>query len=72
MTTEKQRAIDIGHDMANLLLAWRPEFSSEDVASAIMYALERYSIEIEGSGETSLRTCLFLLRDKIDHRIMSI
>lgn len=72
MATEKQEAIDIGHDMADLLLAWRPGFGSSDVASAIMYALEHYSIQIEGSGETGLRTCLFLLKDKIDQRIMSI
>ena len=71
MTTEKQ-AIDIGHDMADLLLAWRPQFSSSDVASAIMHALEHYSVELEGPGETGLRTCLFQLKDKIDHRIMLI
>ena len=73
MATDK-KAIDVGHDIADLLLAWRPNRrgSSEDVALAIMYALERYSIEVEGPGETLLRGSLVELRDGIDRRLMAI
>ena len=68
----EKKAIDVGHEMADLLLAWRPELSSGDVASAVMHALERYSIQLEGSRESGLRGCLFELKDRIDKRIMSI
>ena len=69
---KEKKAIDVGHEMADLLLAWRPEMNCQDVTSAIMHALERYSIEIEGPGETGLRTCLFELNNNIENRIMSI
>lgn len=69
---QEKEAIDVGDEMANLLLAWRPEMNGEDVASAIMHALERYSITIEGSGESGLRSCLYALKEKSDNRIRSI
>ena len=58
--------------MARLLLAHHPQMDGPDVASAIMHALERYSIQLEGPGETGLRTCLFELQSKIDQRLKSI
>ena len=70
--TNQKKAIDVGHEMANLLVEWRPDMNREDVASAIIHALLRYSITIEGSGESGLRSCLFALRDKIDEEIKSI
>ena len=69
---QHKRAIDVGHAMAELLLEWRPNMDGEDVASAIMHALERYSIELEGPGETGMRTCLFRLKAKVNERIMSL
>ena len=70
----KQRAIDVGRKMADLLKEWRPKIrgSDADVASAVMHALERYSIELEGPSESGLRVCLFSLSEKIDERIKSI
>ena len=67
-----KEAIDVGYEIAALLLAWRPETNSEDVSTAIMHALERYSIEIEGSGEAGLRGCLQSLNAKIEERRRSI
>ena len=67
-----KEAIDVGHEIAELLLAWRPEMSAEDVADAIMHALERYSIEIEGPGEIGLRSCLYRLSEGIAARHRSI
>lgn len=58
--------------MAELLLQWRPKFDGDDVSSAIMHALERYSIALEGSGEMGLLTCLRSLEQKIEGRIRSI
>lgn len=73
MTIEKSsEAIDVGHAMAKLLLEWRPNFSRDDVNRAIMHALERYSITIEGSNEAELAACLHDLKEKIDRRVMSI
>ena len=69
---QDKRAIDVGHEMATLLAQWRPEMNAEDVSDAIMHAMERYSITLEGPGETGLRSCLFSLKDKIDERIRSI
>lgn len=72
VSDKNKEAIDVGYEMARLLLEWRPEMSGEDVASAIMHALERYSIELEGPGETGLRVCLFKLREMIEERNRSI
>lgn len=49
---QEEKAIDIGHEMAELLVQWRPEMNGEDVARAVMHALERYSMSLEGSGES--------------------
>ena len=57
---------------ANLLLDWRPGMSSEDVASAVMSALEKYSIEIEGPGESGMRGILVHLKEKCDQRWQGI
>ena len=44
-------AMDVGHEIAAILKAWRPDMDhSEDVGSAIGHALERYSIDVEGPG----------------------
>ena len=40
---EVKTAMDVGYEMADLLLAWQHGMSHEDVADAIMYALQRYS-----------------------------
>ena len=59
---KEKEAIDVGHKMSQVLLEWRPEMNAEDIASAIMHALEDYSTTIEGSGESGLRACLFTSR----------
>lgn len=69
---QDKQAIDVGHEMAKLLVEWRPDISGEDVASAIMHTLEHYSITLEGASESGMRSCLFRLRDKIDQRIKSL
>ena len=55
-----------------MLQAWRPDMDSEDVASALMHALEWYSINVEGPGETKLRGCLYELQEKVKARMMAI
>ena len=69
---KEKEAIDVRHEISQVLLEWRPEMNAENVVSAIMHALEDYSITIEGSGESGLRACLFALKEKSDNRIRSI
>ena len=69
---QEEKAIDIGHEMAELLVQWRPEMNGEDVARAVMHALERYSMSLEGSGESGIRSCLFNLKDMVESRIRSL
>ena len=71
MTDKASR--DIGLEIANSFTEWRPEKGAGDeIASAIMTALERYSIKLEGSGESNLSSCLYELRRRIDERLRSI
>ncbi len=51
---QDKKAIDIGHEMAELLVQRRPEMNGKDVASTTMHALERYAISLEGSGESRI------------------
>ena len=69
---QDKRPIDVGHEITALLQDWRPEMDADAVTDAIMHALERYSINLEGGSETGMRSCLFRLRDKIDQRIRSL
>ena len=62
---------EIGAVLGNQLATWRPEANAEDVTQAIMVALERYSIQTEGSGEGGLRTIIFRLREGLDARLKS-
>ena len=64
--------VDIGKEMANLLVEWRPQMAPQDIAKAIMHALERYSIELEGSGESGLSSCMYELENKLEERRRSI
>ena len=64
--------VDIGKEMANLLVEWRPQMAPQDIAKAIMYALERYSIDLEGSGEGGLSSCMYELENKLEERRRSI
>ena len=70
--SEEREAIDVGHEMADLLLAWRPEMNPTDVVDAIMHALERYSTRIEGPGELGLASCIRKLKKALDDRHRSI
>ena len=63
---------DVGKEMGDLLLAWRPKMSPEDVADALMSALEFYSMGLEGPSEVGLRSGLYRLTDRIEARHRSI
>ena len=67
MTVTKETS-RISVEIANLLA----ELNGEDVASAIIMALEKWSIALEDSSETQLRGCLVDLEEKIEKRHMSI
>ena len=69
---QEEKAIDVGHEMAELLVQWQPEMNGEDVARAVMHALERYSISLEGSGESGILSCMFNLKDVVESRIRSL
>ena len=49
--SEDERAMDVGQEIANLLLILEPKMEPEDIVGALMHALERYSIELEGASE---------------------
>ena len=46
--SEERTAVDVGRDMGDLLILWQPDMDGEQVASAIMSALEHYSSDREG------------------------
>ena len=69
---QEKKAIDVGHEMGDILIEWRPTINGEDVASAIIHALLHYSIELEGGSESGMSSCLFRLKAKIDEQIRSI
>ena len=73
MTTE-QSDIEVGCAMADILVEWRPgpEIADGDIAGAIMHALERYSITLEGPREAGLASCFFELERMIEERRRSI
>ena len=69
MTANGKRPIDVGREIAAILTRWRPEEgSAEDVASAIMHALERYNINVAPSMESELRTIFVRLSKLMDER----
>ena len=69
---QEKKAIDVGDEIAEILLKWRPDIVGEDVASAIMYALEHYSETIEEGSEVGMGSCLFKLQAMVENRIMSL
>lgn len=71
-TKKHQNTKKIGYEIATILKEWRPDMNHEDIASALIHALERLSIEVENSGESKLAATLFRLKEKIDERMMSI
>ena len=68
MSGQDKEAIDVGYEIAKLLLDWRPEMGHEDVATAIMQPLERYSIDNQNSNESELRTIFGYLERMIEER----
>ena len=66
------KAIEIGHLMANHLLAWRPAMASEDVALALMHAMERYSIKTQGPDESGLRGIINHLQEALPKRLRAM
>ena len=48
-------AMDVGGDIAALLLAWRPEIGSDDLANALIHAVHKCSIALEGVREGGLQ-----------------
>ena len=69
---QQKQPIDVGEEIAQLLMQWRPQIDGEDVASAIMYALEHYSVELDGASESGLESCLFKLNEKVEQRIKGL
>ena len=57
---KRKRPIDVGHEIAKILLEWRPERNADDVAGAIIHALFSYTKTIDGPTiESGLRdACL--------------
>ena len=69
---QDKKAIDVGHEVADILIGWRPsEGYAEDIASAVMCALERYNIEVAPDLESELRTIFVYLDRQMDERRMS-
>ena len=68
----ESKSLDVGHVMANQLVAWRPAMSAEDVARALMHAMERYSIQTEGPAESGLREIIGHLQDQMEERLRSM
>lgn len=68
----ESNALQVGHVMANQLVTWRPTMSPEDVAGALMHAMERYSIQTEGPGESGLRGIISHLQDQMEGRLRSM
>ena len=65
---DEKTAQDIGGEIASLLMEWRPEMDSQDVASAIMSALEQSSIKLEGGSEGRLLGWLNVLEEAVQRR----
>ena len=66
---QDKKPMDVGHQIADILTDWRPnEGSQEDIADAIMHALERYNINVAPTMESELRTIFVFLEHKMDER----
>ena len=71
MSTTGKQPMDIGHEIADILLTNYPEQGhEEEISSVIMHVLERYSIEIEGPGESSLAAIMGNLEEKLKVRFL--
>lgn len=51
----EKTAMDIGGDIAALLLAWRPDIGSDDLANALIHAVHKCSVALEGASEGRLQ-----------------
>lgn len=66
---QHKEPIDVGHAIADILTAWRPqEGNAEDIAKAVMHALERYNINVAPTLESDLRTIFVHLQERIEER----
>ena len=67
-----KNSMEVGHELADILVDWNESVAKptpEDLASAIMHALERFSTTVEGSKESylggfSTRSIIKLVNDK--------
>ena len=67
-----KRAFDVGREIADILIQWRPqEGSTEDIAEAVMAALGRYNLTVAPTMESELRTIFVYLREKMEYRSRS-
>ena len=75
-TTKLVSPLEIGDDIFSIISGWKQNIRDDDVpeeiVAAVMHALERYSIQSEGAGETGLLQTLMKLRDETNARIRSI
>lgn len=69
---QNRGAIDVGHEITDILQQWSPDMNSDDVSSAIIHALIRLSINVGGSSESKLLVTLHELSKKIDEQVRSI
>lgn len=64
---------ELAADIASLLLERRPERdSAEDVARLLVLALEHYSREVKGTGDSYFMECLVKLRRETGMQVLSL
>ena len=70
-----KNSMEVGHELADILVDWHGSVAKptpEDLARAIMHALERFSTTAEGTKESYLGGILYSLDHKIEERQRAI
>lgn len=62
---------EVSQAIADVLLEWRPQIHAEEVVTAIMYALELYSLQAEIGEQVGFASLLFDLKRNVDQRLTS-
>lgn len=70
---EEKTAFDVGGEIGAILTQWRPEEGgTEDIADAVMAALERYNTNVAPDLESELRTIFVYLDQRMKERLRSM
>ena len=70
---QDKKPFEVGHDISDILVDWRPqEGSTEDIADAVMDALEQYNLAVAETMESELRTIFVYLDQKMKERLRSM